>query len=236
MLTRFPRSMARLLPYPCSMTVLNLLIIYLACGSPFGVYQLTKDNGTGTSADRLLVIASFLLWPIFLFILIYERLGPRIVTSKDRIESIRSEIENLAFGSGSTGSLFEFREVFYRYAGLVEAAEANHDRFSAELFEISQHDKTAIASKCLSRRNRAKVEFHKTIARNEFVDLISGLISLDSREVLSLAIDLASELNDSTAIEELRSLTGELPFTNEPLTASEGEKVWKPQRSTANIS
>jgi hypothetical protein len=222
------------------MTFLNLLIIYLACGSPFGVYQLTRDSGTTTSADRLLVIASFLFWPIFLVILLYERLSPTKVSSRDRIEKIRCEIESLAFGNGSTSSLFEFREVFYRYAGLVEASSATADSVSVELFEISQHDKSATASKCLSRRNREKVEFHKTIARNEFVDLISGLISLESShgpKVLSLAVDLATELNDDPATDELRTLTGHFPSPQESLINEQGQNLWKPKRSTAtNIS
>ena len=193
------------------MNVTDLIIIYLACGSPFGVYQITKRQDEQPTTKWLVVLASFLLWPGFTAAIIIDR----VVSKNDgtekvsRIEHFRTGIERAAFDGGATSSLFEFREVFYRFTGLIEAANSGQtNRMTNELFEVSGHANKSLASKCLVRRNREKLVYHQTQARNEFVDIIAEMANNESRreEITSIALELTAYLKDDTATSDLNAL------------------------------
>lgn len=77
-----------------------------------------------------------------------------------QIERIAAEIERDAFGGEAMAAVFEFREVFYRYAGLAEAASTPPSGL------------TDLHERCLARNNRVKLAFHAGEARNEFVAMV----------------------------------------------------------------
>ncbi|MEO6655575.1 MAG: hypothetical protein ABIO36_05790 [Pyrinomonadaceae bacterium] len=193
------------------MSVIDLMIIYLACGSPFGVYQITKSQNDHGSRDWLVIIASFLLWPGFAASLLIDRLVSKNEGDEEGsgIEHFRTEIERLGFSGESASSVFEFREVFYRFTGLIEAANSKQPNRSAnELFEVSGHVNKTLASNCLGRRNREKLVYHQTQARNEFVDIIAEMANDEARreEITVIALELTDYLNDDAATSDLTAL------------------------------
>ena len=100
-----------------------------------------------------------------------------------------------------------FREVFARYAALSESgnAETPND-ILGEFFGLGSAENKNIASNCIARRNREKLTFKQTMARNEFVDMISEL-TVENSGVLVLAIQLAACVNDEDAVADLNALT-----------------------------
>jgi hypothetical protein len=157
------------------------------------------------------IVSSFLFWPAFAIVWVARRLTSLNSNNgaASRIEQIRNKIEGIAFSDGSTASLFEFREVYYRFTGLFEAANAAMPkRFSSEVFEISGHPDNRLASRCLVRRNRERLLFHQACARNEFVDVLAGLAGYEEseRQVIGLGIELAEHLGDDDAVADLTAL------------------------------
>ena len=195
------------------MNVIDLIIIYLACGSPFGVYQITNRKNDRQAVNWLNVFSSFLLWPVFAIALLAKhvfRSGDSTAAIRhNHLEDIRSEIERIAFSDGTISALFEFREIFYRFTGLVEAANApTSGRSLNEVFDSGPHNNNSLAARCLARRNRERLAFHQTRARNEFVDVISRMVdSGPSRdEILNLALQLAGHLHDRDSAADLNAL------------------------------
>jgi hypothetical protein len=195
------------------MNLTDLIIIYLACGSPFAVYQITNRQPAISATGWAVVGTAFLLWPAFVLSNADKQIfrGPKkSEASRHRqIEKIRFELERLIFSDSATASLFEFRDIFLRFTSLVEAARVETPDTSAyDLFEISGHHNKVLASRCLTRRNREKLVFHQTLVRNEFVDLISHFagIASERNEILRLAVELSDRLGDGAATEEFAAL------------------------------
>ncbi len=224
------------------MDTLTLIIIYLACGSPFGVYELTRGDQTSPPANFAAAISSFIFWPVIGVLLVWRGIRRR----KDgrlpafRIEQIRSEIECIAFANMPAAALFEFRDVYYRYTGLAEAA-ANSEGSSigTELMAVTADVHRAAAAKCLARRNGEKLEFHKVLARNEFVDLISqaAASSPHAAKIVALASGLAEDLFDHEAVEDLAAMANVRRPTRKGSLVETEEEVWRsPIHSTSNIN
>jgi hypothetical protein len=223
------------------MTLLNLLIIYFACGAPFGVYQMTRNEGPRSASEWLIAAAVFILWPVFLLMFAIERLRPAVVSQKNRVEQIRTDIEKLAFPEGSTTSLFEFREVLYRYTGLIGSdVDPKAEHPFGELLTVAGRQPDDASLTCLLRRNREKIEFHKTLARDEFIDLITDMLQPprpDSDQVLVHAIELSRIINDPTATDDLSALQSSLAAADRAVTPPASKEVWKAQaHSASNIS
>lgn len=178
---------------------MDLLIIYFACGAPFGVYQITATNHRLNTQAALRVFLRICFWPVFAGSTLIQWFSREHSSKTDldrRIDGIRTEIENLAFGNDSASSIFDFREILHRYAGLSEAANAGIASNSAdEVFKLSKNGSADIASACLARKNQRKLSFHQSLARDEFVDIISELANADKR-ILSSAVELANSIND----------------------------------------
>jgi hypothetical protein len=185
-------------------------IIYLACGAPFGVYQLTREPRPLSASNLPGVLVAFFAWPVVAVRFLWRRFFPgdeeRERSLNVRIEGARVQIESIAFPAGSAGELFEFRDVYYRYTALAIAVMATVAA-PRELFEVSGHSNSAVAAKCLARRNRERLAFHHVQTRNEFVDLIRRLTIGDTSDgLIRLTVDLASDLGDVDAAADLCAL------------------------------
>ncbi len=187
----------------------DLIIIYLACGSPLGVYQITASRAPRSAIDWGGIVCAFLFWPVFAVVLSIARVrGPHKI-DKARLDQIRGEIEQIAFAGGSLSRLFEFREIFYRFTGLVEAANSKPGKARAnEIFDVAGHNNKTLAAGCLARRNREKLAFHKMRVRDEFVNLISiAGANTDSEERLfQLTIELAELIRDAETAHEINAI------------------------------
>jgi len=185
------------------MNVTDIIIIYLACGAPFGVYQVTKDRPLRSDIHWASVASSFVLWPALALSLMFDGFLP----SKDaslRIDRTRIQIEEIAFSGEPMSLLFEFREIFYRYTGLAEAMDGQTETPMA-YSKMRWNRSDTIAAKCIARRNREKLEFHLARARNEFIDLISELAS-SNRQVAAMALEMATQFGDMAAVHDLATI------------------------------
>lgn len=172
----------------------DLVIIYLACGSPLGVYQITAERAPRSTVDWARVAAVFIFWPVFAVLLLTSRIFAPPGLDHDRLDHIRREIEKIAFASFTMTRLFEFRETFNRYSGLAEIGNAKPGKPAAnELFEAVGHNNKALAARCIARRNRTKLMFHKTRARDEFANLISA--PTVETEIAETLFQLSSEMS-----------------------------------------
>ncbi|MEO7539493.1 MAG: hypothetical protein ABIV21_05670 [Pyrinomonadaceae bacterium] len=195
---------------------------------------MTRRESSTDAAYWMQVVASFTLWPVFLTALALKRFYSRGKLSS--VDTISSEIEQLVFCEGGSAALFDFREVIFRYVGLAEAClEQNGVPLAAELIRITGLAHQRTAANCISRRDRQKLEFHRTMARNEFVELIATCagISRSAENAVCLALKLSKQLNDDEATADLMALRphaniGELD-TSRPVR--EGLKTTRPPLS-----
>lgn len=180
------------------MDLVELLIIYLACGAPFAVYRATSKSAQPESLHWLGIVGAFSAWPISAVMLLWRRLDKKAKPARHEIEAIRQQIEDAAFDGNETQSLFEFREVFYRLAGLADSLSENTETsLGTELFDIAgQHD-TVIAARCLARLNRGRLLRHYADARHDFLNTIAELAEGSGDESLyQMASCLCSRLGD----------------------------------------
>src|SRR4051794_18618769 len=103
------------------MNLLDLLIVYLACGMPFAVYRFALSQ-YGARETAIISFRAGLLWPLDGGRAVVKRLRTASRSlSKPRIEAIRSEMEELLAQDNPHFARFAFREVFDRYSGLARA-------------------------------------------------------------------------------------------------------------------
>ncbi|MEO7659219.1 MAG: hypothetical protein ABIV48_06360 [Pyrinomonadaceae bacterium] len=182
------------------MNLLDIVIIYLACGSPFAVYQVTKEDSRIAGPIYIQLILSFLFWPVYAIgMFIRQVFVSKLAIEAERrvrVENIRADIERIAFSDSAISALFEFRETFYRFTGLTEAAAVKPSKnYSHELFKISGHPNRSIASRCHERINRARLFYHQKKSLGEFITVMTALskMSNDSERMIDLAIELTNE-------------------------------------------
>lgn len=176
------------------MAIVDLLIVYLACGSPFAVYEATtRDIGTRASRSGRSMFA-LVFWPFLAFRLIKGR-TLQVVSgrrSHKDLEDIRHSIESRLFPDRSSVGIFEFRDAFDRFAGLEEALLEKPSTASFEVFKVVNHPNAALASRILGRTNRRRIEAHKLRAREELANVIERNIPADFDIELLDAIDRLS--------------------------------------------
>lgn len=179
------------------MNFVDLLIVYLACGSPFAVYQATTRENGPQSRRFARIAFSLFLWPVIAAGSVKARLQRAFsggLTVKD-LENIRNEIEEVLFPDGSSSNVFEFRDSFYRFAGLEQASTEVPSNASFEIFKVSKHPNAALASRVLGRKNSKRIEAHKLRAREEFSDVLQSNLAAEIDTDLRASIArLSSEL------------------------------------------
>ncbi len=157
-------------------------VLYFACGFPVAMYLVTRRRPTFVK-----IAVWSLFWPVFAVSLLFRLAFPtqemRLDARRLRIERIAAEIERDAFDGEAMAPVFEFREVYYRYAGLAEAAGTPPSDI-ADLHE-----------RCLARLNRRKLAFHAAEARDEFV----GLVRDFPAESRKYAVTLTEIVGDAEA-------------------------------------
>ncbi len=225
------------------MTFVDVIIIYLTCGSPFGAhYFLNNRKSVPPTHLASKAILAVLVWPVYAAALLStvnrpaentEDYSPETAEPDSGIEAdvreMRDRMEQNLSCRPSALLLYEFREVFDRYTGLTMALSKPDRETSGELARISGHDNPQLAAACLNRRNRKRLSFHQTQARNDFLAFVSALWDAAARQrVVALAIELAEVLSDTEAVEDLRVLVHESRQTASEETVSDLERdLWK---------
>lgn len=183
------------------MSLVELIIIYLACGAPFAVFRATSSDA-GASTKWLSFATALIGWPIFAAMLLFRRVRIATAAPDADIERLRVQMETAAFPDREIQGVFDFRETFYRFVGLSNAVnEPESDKPATELFEIGGGGNTQTAARCLARRNRIRLHRHYLKARLEFM---SSIAERADEDLNSLASELAVHLGDPLARGELQ--------------------------------
>lgn len=158
------------------MSLIDFLIIYLACGAPSLVFELTRTDQRSALAKLRLAVLALILWPVHLSILaIFALRSVRQRTKKEKIEAIRKKIELALFGDASPKEVFEFRDVFYRAASLADAvAVEGSAQPSQEIFRTVGHPNPALAARCSARRDREKMIRHLGQTTEELCSVVAS--------------------------------------------------------------
>ncbi len=225
------RRLERRLQLFVQMTVWDFITIYIACGSPFAVHRLVTRSGRLPSSlwsASLRLIA----WPAFavgrLSHLVKElkiRRRDPDVHAADPILAIRAEMERAVATLDTGASIFEFREVFDRYAGLSLAKSSESlGPASSELFDVSNHSDPWVANACLARKNRVRVEAHLERARADLLEIISPADR--SAELLDLVIRMSKAVGDAAIAMELATSLEPTGVAEIPANEPGGLDLW----------
>lgn len=202
------------------MTVTDITLIYFSIGAPFAVYEIVRNGPPLTIARTVPATVALFAWPVsaFRMLRLHFRTGnvyrdfadERTLDSETeyRIDAFRERLQVIGASDFRGTSIFEFRELFDRYAGLTLAANPKYldSSIGTEFFHISGREDSVIGEKCLNRRNRAKLSRHQTKARDSFLEFIDNLPDLSQRTAAAeMALELAYLLNDGTAAGHLEN-------------------------------
>ena len=228
------------------MNWIDFLIIYFSCGASFAVYYfLQTKTGSGTFPWWLSNSLVWFFWlPFALFLLFKNR---RVLSdlnfldsssnaseSERKIYQSQKRIEKILLGSQLEISIFDFREIAERYAGLTTAEQNEPDKdWGKEIFQAANNEKNELGKICLQRRNRKRLAFHQTEARRDFLRIIRQLNdSILDRETLERStLEMVALLNDSAAQETLVKMFAENLQTGKLQNVEYSEKdLWNPQK------
>ena len=224
------------------MTVSDYMIIYLSAGAPFAVYVFLQMSGTPLVRRILTAFGAMLVWPVAAAIWIVRRFrgiepfGFESADKSRRINSLANSLERSILGNGSTVSLYEWREIYERYTGLsLAVAEAEDNSDDNELFEVAGNKNGKLGTVCLNRRNRNRLIFHHTQARNDFLDAL--IRAKCDGDAFGLALELAALLDDADAAADLKSMRGPLEQNpgRTPVIDME-QDIWNPPTPKPHIA
>jgi hypothetical protein len=229
-------------------TIIDAIIIYLACGAPFGVYTFLQNRETfSVTTLWIKTILAWAIWPIQAIEVVSR--GHKVKTipgtnfdasqvldarDEKRIAKIKKVFESTFLERDAPAAIYEFREVFERYTGLSTAlmtVEPEGSYHESELHRVTGHKNSAVASACLNRRNLLRLVKHQIEAREDFYKVLVRLAGFPENLAIAsvLARELADILKDGTAESDLKRIFAEMPQTAAPDSVNEqGRELWKP--------
>jgi hypothetical protein len=229
--------------------IFDAIIIYLACGAPFGVYYFLHNRDKLTGPLALKVFLEWVIWPASAVKMIgrshlfsgrsnanFDPLTELDARQDEKVCEIQKSLEQIFFESPASSriSIYAFREVFDRYAGLSLALRSGGDSSGvpqAEIFRAADHGNVELASICLNRRNRSLLVAHQIQAREDFIDTLDRLAASPSErtDTWILANELAVVLDDIEAIGAIDKIFTGTPQTRRAGRVKEiGDVLWKP--------
>ncbi|HXG83490.1 MAG TPA: hypothetical protein VNI84_05615 [Pyrinomonadaceae bacterium] len=229
------------------MNITEFLVIYFSIGAPFGVYTYFQNRvESNRNGSRLKTLAAFFFWLPAAFRLIrrYEFFDKAVFYFRNKKYSlnfpreknafaIQKRLEKLFMRNDSGISIFEFRETLESYAGLTFAGKAETaGEAGNEFFEAAKNKNVELAAKCFYRRNRARLFFHQTSARQDFLRVIDALFAAvsDKRKFVELTFEFVDALEDFAARALLEKIFVDNPLEQKHFAEKKLEKnVWKPQ-------
>lgn len=221
------------------MNFYDFIIIYLACGAPFGVFYFVNQR----KRESHVLIRTFLItlfWFPFAFRLLQKvisKKSPSAPLSKkeilrdEEINATKKDLERIFLKHDVRISIFELREVFDRYIGLTMAAESQEITTpeNSLIFKVAGNQNAELASTCYQRRNRKLLSFHQTLAGQDFFKLISEFVARfpDAAQIESISLKLVKVLDDETTEKSLRKLFRDGKQSAKNATVSKTEKeIW----------
>lgn len=184
------------------MTFYDFIIIYLACGAPFGAFYFVNHRRW----ESRVLIRTFLItlfWLPFAFHLIKKFIDkkpdPAVLSKQEilrdeEITVVKKNLERIFSKYDPRCSVFELREVFDRYTGLTLAKDEQEISTTENslIYKIAGNNNFELAAKCQQRRNRKLLSFHQTLAEQDFLTLVSEFVSrfpaVDEIEIFSFKL------------------------------------------------
>ena len=166
-------AVARPLLNLAAMSFIDVLIIYLACGAPSSVFELTRTDHRSAFAKLRFAVIALLFWPVHLCILAGFALSSvRQRTKQEKIHAVRQKIEEALFVGATPRRVFEFRDTFYRTGSLSDAlCDERTAVGQREVFAAVGHPDPDLAARCAARRDRRKMRTHLNSTVDEFLEL-----------------------------------------------------------------
>lgn len=232
------------------MNLRDLLIIYLACGAPFGVYYFLQNrNRTETKLLWLKSLLRFVVWIPFAIRMVarnsfftnlynngFDRASETDLKIEQEIEEIKKSFEKQVSEAAPAFSIYEFREAFDRYVGLSTEIRDEHKNIStaeSELFRITNHGNKKLGEICLNRRNRKRLSFHQKIARRDFFEICKKLFdnSAAPQTLVAKAVRLAVVLDDFEARQMFENLSHDaLQFQEKQYVRNPENEIWNSEK------
>lgn len=225
------------------------LIIYLALGAPFAVYQYFQTRKLNPLHQSVQIALSLLFWfPLAVFRAIrrafqgrdrlaFASSGNSDSRGETRIRAIEDEIKRELLSTGSKNTAREFCEIFERYTGLSEAlvaADLHPTRREREIFIFTNHANADLAAICINRRNHRRLELHRDNALTDLLRFLEdlGYNNLSIQPILRACIDAANLLGDFETAENIKKTL--LKTVNEQRISP--QPVFHNAHSSASIS
>jgi hypothetical protein len=203
------------------MTVVDILIIYLAFGAPIAVYNYLQNRSVPMVRRCLAAAGTFLFWipaavqTAHLYIS-NAYFGDAFVSPVDSdsaeifISDLRETLRSELVRSGAGIGMHDARETVDRYVGLagaVRQAMPSSGTPQENLFEAAGRRDVGLSVRCINIRNRRRLERHHAQSRAELLKLLTDAAdSPDHIATLKRALKLASQLDDGEMFEKVRRL------------------------------
>lgn len=205
------------------MEITDLLIIYFSAGAPVAVYFYFQNRDRlNLEKLRLKTLFIFFFWlpSAFRFLLrnkffqktFLPKLNkkPFFLNKREKkLYEFQKQLENTLQENNSGISIFELRETLDRYVGLTLAVRAETSvETGKEFFRAAENKNAELAAKCLYRRNRQRLFFHQTSARQDFLHVIKTLFlnTSDKKNFVVLTCEFVKALQDFEARKLLEKL------------------------------
>lgn len=233
------------------MNYIDFIIIYLTCGAPFGVYYFLQQRdkiklGQNVTFIWLKCGVITFFWFPFAIKLLQRFVTNKLQKSKfaetnqvdsslkEKIEVYEKEVLQILLIEKIRISPFEFRETLERFVGLTLNC-SNKIKDSnvtiSEFYEINTHENAKLATICLNRRNRLRLQYHQTLASRDFLRLIEKInAELVENEIFStLSIDFATLFEDIEFTAKLKQIFDTSTQNEYDFIVTEREQyLWNP--------
>ncbi len=226
------------------MNYLDLLIIYLACGSPFGVYYYFNNRQYRSNTLIKSLTVTF-VWIPYSLKLLHTKITDKLNNIDDsdatvRLFVLQKNFENVLPSNESEISLFEFREIIERYKELTLISLENNGtpaKHEKEIYRIYDKQNVELSAICLNRRNHNRLLIHQIQARKDFLKTIKTLLKtkFERKKLGNQSLEFVRILNDEAAYTSIRALIDKSWQIDDPHAVTHLEKeTWTiepPQRS-----
>jgi hypothetical protein len=218
------------------MKITDLLIIYFSAGAPVAVYFYFQNRERmDFRMLRLKTLLTFFFWlpSVYQFFLKNKFLQKTFfsIERERKLYEIQKQFERVLRESGSRVSIYEFRETLDRYVGLTLAAQAETSvETSKEFFRAAKNKNVELAAKCFNRRNRQRLFFHQTSARQDFLQIIENFFvaTSDKKDFAVLTCEFVEVLREFEAQKSLEKIFAEKSPNDKRLSVKVLEQdLWK---------
>ncbi|MFN6963265.1 MAG: hypothetical protein ACK4S4_05800 [Pyrinomonadaceae bacterium] len=194
------------------MSISELVIIYLTCGTPVAAGRLLSAHGNVRSKDVFFAFCYLIIWPAVALSFIKREVADRFVSNASNAYSSAPDISDSAFAAdrsekirrvaailsaaGIGVSAVQIAETLQRCAGLHEIAASDGALRPpiVDLVKAVDHPSIALSAACHRRRNESKVLAHLESARRDVDELLRPAFAYLPPEAKLHVADLARSI------------------------------------------